>query len=166
MWKPDGLGELIAERRLTLRRRGLRATVVKVRLGKPVRAADPERGDPWWCPVEVTGFKTRQFTPVAGEDSVQAVVLALQYLTRMLPLEAKRVGGRVDWLGDSERPVFAGTFMLHAYEKAVINLVSGLRLAFPLVEQSTASLARRGRVQAKLSRLLETRGFERVTERR
>jgi hypothetical protein len=131
MWKPDRLGEPIAERRFKLHRRGVRPKTVRVRFGKPVRARKPERGDPWWCPVEITGLKSRSFTPVAGEDSLQALVLALKYVTRVLPAEARRMSGRIEWLGEQERPVFADTFMLRAYEKAVSNLKSGLKLSAP-----------------------------------
>lgn len=162
MWKPDRLGEPIAERRLKLHRRGVRPKGVRVRFGKPVRAPKPERGDPWWCPVEITGLKARSFTAVAGEDSLQALVLALKFVTQVLPVEAKRMRGRVEWLGEHERPVFADTFMLRAYEKAVSNLKGGLRLAVPLVKQSTASPAKRSRVKERLDRLLVTSGFQRM----
>ena len=162
MWKPDRLGEPIAERRLKLHRPRMRPRSVRVRFGKPVRAPKPERGDPWWCPVEITGLRSRTFTPVAGEDSLQALVLALQYVTRTLPVQAKRMRGRVEWLGEKERPVFADTFRLQLYAKAVSNLERGLRLALPLVRQSTARPTRRAKVQERLNHLLETSGFQRV----
>jgi hypothetical protein len=165
LWKPDRLGEPIAERRLKLHRRGARPKGVRVRFGKPVRTARPRRGDPWWCPVEISGFGSRSLTPVAGEDSLQALVLALKYVTRILPVEAKRVRGRVEWLGESERPVFADTFLLRGYEQAVSNLKAGLRLALPLVERSTAGAARRAEAEERLRRLLTTSGFERVLGR-
>jgi hypothetical protein len=140
----------------------VRPKSVRVRFGKPVRARRPERGDPWWCPVEITGLKSRSLTPVAGEDSLQALVLALKYVTRVLPAEAKRMSGRIEWLGEHERPVFADTFMLRAYEKAVSNLKGGLKLALPLVKQSTASPARLRKVQDRMNHLLETSGFQRM----
>lgn len=70
--------------------------------------------------------------------------------------------GRIEWLGEDERPVFADTFMLRAYEKAVSNLKGGLRLAVPLVKHARAGAAKRTRVQQRLNRLLETSGFQRM----
>jgi hypothetical protein len=162
VWKPKSIGDPIAERRLTLHRRGVRPKGVRVRFGKPVRAPGAKRGDPWWCPVEISGFEKRELTAVAGEDSLQALVLALKLVTRTLPAEAKRMRGRVEWLGEHERPVFPDTFMLRAYERAVSNLVSGLKLALPLVKQSAVRPATRRRVQERLTRLLETSGFQRM----
>jgi hypothetical protein len=162
VWKPDRVGEPIAERRLTLRRRGVRPKGVRVRFGKPVRAADPARGDPWWCPVEITGLRSRSFTAVPGVDSLQALVLALEYVTRVLPAEAKRMGGRIEWLAERERPVFGQTFMLQVYEKAVSNLRQGLELAAPLIRGSAVSPAKRAKVEERLKRLVKTSGFQRI----
>jgi hypothetical protein len=162
MWKPEQLGEVIAERRLLLRRRGARPKGVRVRFGRPVRARQAKRGDPWWCPVEIVGLGTRPFKAVAGEDSLQALVLALELVERTLPAKAKRAGGRVEWLAERERPVFAGTFTLRIYEKALANLRSGLRIVVPLVEGSATSPAQRRKMLARINRLLETSGFQKM----
>ncbi len=52
MWKPNTLGEVVAERDLVLKRKGRRSAKVRVRFGRPVRAPRPHPCDPWWCPIE------------------------------------------------------------------------------------------------------------------
>ena len=34
-----------------------------------------------WCPVEITGLGPRSLRPIAGEDSLQSLVLALEFVT-------------------------------------------------------------------------------------
>ena len=99
MWRPRKLGNVIAER--TLRFEGPRKPdrVVRLRLGQPVRARRPKRGDPWWCPVEIRGLGNRSLRPIAGEDSVQAIGLAFEFVTHVLPIEAEGAGGHLEWLG-------------------------------------------------------------------
>jgi hypothetical protein len=93
VWRPRKIGSVIAERRLKFAEPGKRGRTVSVRFGQPVRASRPGRGDPWWCPVGITGLGKRSLRPIAGEDSVQAIVLAFEFVTHVLPLEAERAGG-------------------------------------------------------------------------
>src|SRR5438876_10953289 len=109
MWRPRRLGKAVAERRMRLVRPRRRAAIVTVRFGRPLRAPRPERGDPWWCPVEIRGLGKRTFKAVAGEDSVQALVLALELVTRILPVEAERLKGHLTWLGEREQLICANT---------------------------------------------------------
>jgi hypothetical protein len=51
----------------------------------------------------------------AGQDAVQALVLALRGIEALLVYRAQRVGGVIDWLGELERPIFAHTFIVEAY---------------------------------------------------
>jgi len=88
-------------------------------------------------------------------------VLALKYVTRTLPSEAKRAGGRIDWLGDQERPVFADTFFLEIQEAALLNLKSGLRSSAAALRSSSLSPSRRTALLARLDRLIETSGYAR-----
>ena len=103
MWRPSRLGSIIAERRLRLVRRRKRARTVRVRFGRPLRSPQAERKDPWWCPVEIAGLGRRRLRSIAGEDSLQALVLAFQFVTLTLPAEAERAGGRIEWLGEREK---------------------------------------------------------------
>jgi hypothetical protein len=117
---------MIAERGLRLERPKRRAAVVRVRFGCPVRAPRPERGDPWWCPVQISGLGKRRLEKIPGEDSLQALVLALGFTTRLLPDEADRVGGHVQWLGERENLVFANTFRSRMLERNLENCITGL----------------------------------------
>lgn len=148
MWRPRTLGSVIAERTLTLERPGRRSTVVRVRVGRPVRAPRPERGDPWWCPVQISGLGPRQLEKVAGEDSLQALTLALEFLARILPVEAERAGARIQWLGERESLVFANTFTSDLLTRSLQNCITGLAdavdsLEKPPTRQGGRTLARR-----------------------
>ena len=126
VWRPRALGKVIAERRLRLERPRRRATVVRVRLGCPVRAPRPKRGDPWWCPIQISGLGKRRLEQVPGEDSLQALILALEFISRTLPAEAERVGAYLQWLGERENLVFANTFMSGMLERNLGNCIVGL----------------------------------------
>jgi hypothetical protein len=159
VWQPREVGEVIAERRLVLRRAGQRPKGVRVRFGKPVKAPRTPR-DPWWCPVQVSGLGPTELHAIAGEDSLQALVLALKYVTQNLPTHARRLRGRIDWLGEEERLVFADTFMLEAQEAALRNLRGGLRVALTALAADSLSPSRRKALQSKLEGLVESWGFE------
>jgi hypothetical protein len=134
VWRPRALGKVIAERRLRFERPRRRATLVRVRFGCPIRAPRPERGDPWWCPVQIEGLGTRRLEKIPGEDSLQALVLALEFTSRILPDEADRAGGHVQWLGERESLVFANTFMSRMLERNLENCVAGLTDAVGVLE--------------------------------
>jgi hypothetical protein len=55
MWKPESVGEVIAEREFALASPSGRNTRIWIRFGKPVRGKGTSRRDPWWCPVGVRG---------------------------------------------------------------------------------------------------------------
>ena len=134
MWRPRTLGSVIAERTLKLERPGLRATAVRVKFGRPVRAPGPERGDPWWCPVEISGLGKRRLENVPGEDSLQALILAMELVGRVLPVEADRAGGRLQWLGERESLVFANTFASALLARGLQNCITGLADAVGALE--------------------------------
>jgi hypothetical protein len=127
LWRPETLGEVIAERDFVLRRASGRNAKVRVRFGKPVLDSGASRGDPWWCPVEVRGAGLDSFRPVAGLDSLQALILALDLVSRTLPQEAERRGFRLDWLGDSERLVLARQALSRDLENGLLSLAMMLR---------------------------------------
>ena len=147
MWKPDGLGTVIAEREFVVRKASGRAVRVRVRFGQPVKGRGGTKRDPWWCPVETKGAGLDSFRPVAGIDSLQALILALDLITRVLPMEAERVGLRLEWLGDTERLVLARQAFARSTESAMLSLFGLLRDVGAILssdrkseEQATAAL--------------------------
>src|SRR5437867_10275271 len=95
MWKPSELGEVVAERRLVGRVRNRRARALVVRFGRPVHSSVKQ--DPWWCPVEIIGGRKPRFFAAAGEDSVQALILALRAADVTLGELNARRRGQVEW---------------------------------------------------------------------
>ena len=92
-----------------------------------------------------------------GEDSLQALTRALEFTSRVLPDEAERAGGDLQWLGERENLVFANTFMSRGLERNLENCITGLtdavgvlengasrRVARPLAERLRALIASGG----------------------
>jgi hypothetical protein len=127
MWKPEKLGEVVAERTFVARNGSKRSVRIVVRFGRPVRGKGVPRHDPWWCPVEIKGAGLDSFRPIAGVDSLQALVLALDQVTVILPQGAARKGLRIDWLGDTERLVLARHALGRGTEGAMMALFGLLR---------------------------------------
>ena len=159
MWRPSRLGSIIAERRLRLVRRRKRARTVRVRFGRPLRSPQAERKDPWWCPVEIAGVGRRRLRSIAGEDSLQALVLAFQFVTLTLPAEAERAGGRIEWLGERESLVFAHTRLLNMASDALENLASGLTEAVGILENGGARRPGARAVVRRLRALIASGGY-------
>src|SRR6266498_455967 len=160
VWRPRKIGSVIAERRLTFTRPQKRIRIVSVRFGRPVRSPRPERGDPWWCPIQVAGLGKRQLRPIAGEDSLQALVLALEFVTHTLPMEAERAGGHLEWLGVRERLVFANTLSAGLASTALQNLVEGLVTAIDVLENGSGRRdAAAKKVARQLRTLIASRGY-------
>ena len=133
MWRPRTVGVVVAQRSFLTRHRGRRSPVA-VRFGRPVRAAKPERGDPWWCPVEIEGLGPKTVRSIAGEDSLQALVLALEFAATVLPVEAQRSGMQLEWLGERERLVFADTLARGLANRALQSLAQGLADAIGVLD--------------------------------
>ena len=154
MWQPAQLGEVIAERQLVARVRHGRARPLVVKFGRPVRS--PVKRDPWWCPVEITGIGRPRLFAAAGEDSVQALVLALRAADLMLSTGFRKV--QVEWLGDTERPIFFHTHVIEMYQGAIDNLVAALGQAIKLVEGNPDAREWKKSV-AELRRIERQNGF-------
>ena len=60
----------------------------------------PETADPWWCPVSIAGLGDDRVFPVGGQDALQALLLALQYVRVTLEARTAKRGGAIAWLGD------------------------------------------------------------------
>jgi len=160
MWRPSVLGELVAERLLLLERPGQSPATVVVRFGRPVQAPAPEEPETWWCPVQVIGLGIDRITSLAGVDSLQALVLALEFVTNTLPDAARSTGGSVNWLGEAEQPVFASTQRLEQFSRAHIQLFSGLKLALAFIENNEGNAGpERDRLLLVLRSLVGHRGF-------
>ena len=107
MWRPESLGVVIAERVCDLRRGGRKVGRVTISFGRPVRGPHAQPRDPWWCPVRISGTDIDLFRPIAGEDSLQALILGLEFAADILPHEAKSLRARLDWLGQPENLILA-----------------------------------------------------------
>src|ERR1051325_1568434 len=104
LWKPKKVGQIVAQRELAFRV-GRKSSSVIVTIGRAVRQPSPSKRDPWWTPIEVRGLGAPESMSIAGEDALQSLVLALRFLDTTLPVEARRLGGLLDWLGESARPI-------------------------------------------------------------
>lgn len=148
MWKPKKLGEVVAEREFVLRREGRRVRKVRVRFGRPVRMARPDPGDPWWCPVEMTGARpsVRSWRGLAaGTCSCPA------FRGGAPPLDAAEANGKLEWLDRKEKLIFARAFVATDLEGALLNLLGGIFRAVALLSDRPASVRRAG---ARLERSL------------
>ena len=126
MWRPADVGEVIAERALTFEC-GDQKRPVKLLIGRPVQQPDAGPDDPWWCPVLIDGLGPNRLHTTAGVDSLQALLLALTSLYRMLPHYAQNEGGTIYFLTEGEHPLFSETRHLELYARAVDILFKGVR---------------------------------------
>jgi hypothetical protein len=105
MWRPESLGEVIAERVCDLKQGDRRVGRVTISFGRPVRAPGASSPDPWWCPVRICGTGIDLLRPIAGEDSLQALILGLEFAADILPQEANALRPGLDWLGQIDNAV-------------------------------------------------------------
>ena len=98
MWRPESIGEVIAERTFDLRRGNRKVDRVTVVVGRPVRAPGGGSREPWWCPVRITGGGIDLYRPIAGDDSLQALVQGLEFTADILPEQADSLRAGLDWL--------------------------------------------------------------------
>ena len=162
MWKPTKTGQVVAQRRFVFDEPKRRRTVV-LRFGKPVRAPKAVAGDPWWCPVEVNGLGATTIRAVAGEDSLQALILGLEFAANVLPLEASRAGGHLEWLGERERLVFADTIARALVNRGLQNMAAGLTDALAALESGDMAPATK-RLASELAALVASGGQTRDTK--
>jgi hypothetical protein len=86
------IGQVIAERRLTLTSDdGVNSEVV-VRLGTPLRT--PDHPDEYYCPFEIEGLGAIQRQYAAGVDSMQALRLAFKMIGTILHCHRQELGDR------------------------------------------------------------------------
>lgn len=56
-----------------------------------------EEGKNWWCPVVIIGPQSDKVHPIAGEDSLQSLNLALNFLGQRIKSLEKSLGGKFLW---------------------------------------------------------------------
>jgi hypothetical protein len=97
LWQPKTLGTVFAERELTFHK-GSRTRRVILAVGRPVKSRGTLTA--WWCPLEFRGLGRRRFYALAGEDTLQALLLAVNFAWKTAPRLAAEAGGTLSWLGD------------------------------------------------------------------
>ena len=76
--------------------------------------------------MQISGLGKRRLEKIPGEDSLQALILALEFAARVLPVEAHRAGANLQWLGERESLVFANTFTSGLLARGLENCIAGL----------------------------------------
>ncbi len=145
MWRPRDLGDEFARRELHVLRAGVVVGVATLVVGRPVRSPEPTEGDPWWCPTLVTGIGADSFTPVAGEDSLQALTLALDFLRHTVSARAASHGLSVEWLGPTEDAVFRHLDYAHEQFRGTLEALNALLEAIELAD-AEPTIHRRSRL--------------------
>jgi hypothetical protein len=85
--------------------------------------------------VDISGLGKRRLETVAGEDSLQALTLAMEFVIRVLPIDANRAGGHLQWLGERENLVFANTLHSGLLARGLHNCMAGLAEAIDVLEK-------------------------------
>ena len=91
------LGDIVARRELEFVSESGKESV-QVYLGKPVQQKD----GPWFYPYLIEGKSFERQFRTAGEDSMQALVLALRTIPIELEALAKKNNGYFTWFGDPD----------------------------------------------------------------
>ena len=144
MWKPDSLGDVVAERQITVWR-GRKSDTMTVRFGRPVHSTNGQ--DPWWTPLSISGCGVDLFRSIAGQDSLQSLLLALDHATELLAQHVRQVGDRADWLGEPERLILARQAMSKASADVITSLLGRLKGVAALLD-SGGTASRKKRVRA------------------
>ncbi len=121
MWRPKKIGEVVAERICEFRDAANRVRQLKIVFGQPVRGPRAGKDDPWWCPVEVSGGDLDRFETIAGEDSLQALLLAVSGVERILIAQAKRRGAHIGAYGMKSSPILCHSGLVPAPSKKMPN---------------------------------------------
>lgn len=87
----DGIGQVIAERRLNLD-----GGQIVVRMGLPQRF--PDGPDHYYCPFEIEGLGDLERRYAGGIDSMQALRLAFRMIGTILHCHRTELGDRCYWV--------------------------------------------------------------------
>ncbi len=94
------MAEVIAERELEVTESGGGKRRAVVRIGKPVPDAAP--GGDWCCSVQISGLGDGKIRQAHGQDSFQALQLAVKMIRSLLGSHRKREKIKVTWPADEE----------------------------------------------------------------
>ena len=92
------LGKAIAARELDFVRTSGEVELALVMLGEPVQ---PEKGGPWLCPYEIRTPSFERTFAIAGEDSMQALILSLHVISSVLVSLEREHGGVFKQYGET-----------------------------------------------------------------
>ena len=88
--KLSSVGVVIAERELLI----FRKTKVSIIVGKPELFPD---GNGYYCPFQIIGFGDQKVRYAGGEDTVQALILALKTIGALLYTSSEGKAGLLSW---------------------------------------------------------------------
>ena len=134
MWRPEQLGNVVATRVLTLRIGEVESSVDLV-VGQPVRSPNAEEGEPWWCPIRF-GVGPDKLWASAGEDSLQALILALELARKLLPFYAKQAGGTILLDPGDTDVITPNAKLMEFYGEAAGEALKAIRQADRLLRDS------------------------------
>jgi hypothetical protein len=97
--KIESVGEVIADRELTLNRQGHEPAEIHVLMGKPQRL--PDHTD-HYCPYQINWLGREKVMAICGVDAFQAMQLALDTIGVEIEVIAKDSGGKIMWDAGSE----------------------------------------------------------------
>ena len=92
--KLDSVGDVIANRKLSLVRDDQDPVEVEVSMGKPMKF--PNHTD-YYCPYEIKGLGQGRVKAAGGIDAFQAMQLALGTIAVELEVLQKESGGKLSW---------------------------------------------------------------------
>ena len=90
--------ETVAERLLELVSKDGSVEVVMVRIGKPQHTSDHN----WACTYQIMGETIERTQATYGEDSMQALLLALSVIRVEMEVEARATGRSLAWIGEKD----------------------------------------------------------------
>lgn len=101
------MGEVIAERAITLRLKDGSQKDATIRLGRPIPDPSSPR-DTWLCPYQITGTQRDRVFAIFGEDALQALLLAVHTIPVELAVIARNLGAEVLRHGEPDTTFLSG----------------------------------------------------------
>jgi len=95
----NSLGEVIAERRLSMTSRDGQQVAITVKLGKPVEF--PE-GSGYYAPFQITGIGSEKIKYAGGVDAIQAIQLAMKMVAATLNALQDQQAVELSWEAGDE----------------------------------------------------------------
>jgi hypothetical protein len=90
------LGHIVATRELDFERSSGEVELALVMVGEPVQ---PTSDGPWYCPYQIRTTSFEKSYAIAGEDSMQALILTLHVLSSVLISLERQHGGQFKQYG-------------------------------------------------------------------